>query len=318
MPSRRGYSKKTKTYNKKRVKDSDKLVYTKNARYPNTRALAIQRMDLVPPSKLMKCVFDDTYLISTGIPGSSGKGTNTFGLCFNLNDLENGPAATITSAAEGTGPYWGDVNIPDSYNQSGESMSEPPFGFTRFIGDGSSTNTAPYRAYTVVGGKWNIRVEQVHKTGAAAPAANDLAKLVGVCSKLGREKVNTIGANEDLSKWQNTIGVQQSNMTSLVSSGTNRPSTSGNQQIRQSGTWSAKKFFDIKDIKDNLERIGGDRNEAGTYIPPEDNCYLQVGFFDRIRNGDDAGYVMPNVMVRFRYEAVVLCTSQNMSRNVQV
>lgn len=307
MPYRKYQKKpKKKIYKKK--------VFRKPQKYPNSRAIAIQRMDLVPNTKLMKCVFDDTYLITP----NGDKLTNTFGLCFNLTNLYNGVAATIPTAADGVVPFWGAYLNTETLNQSGQSFNAQPYGFSRFIGDGSTTTTAPYRNYMVVGGKWSIRVEQTHKTGPSAPDSQDLAKLVAVCTRYGRNNSDALGPEQSLQNWQQHRGVQQSNMTALVSSGSNRPSTSGNQQIRMSGAFSSKKWFDVKDIKDNLNRLGGSFNDTGSYIPPEEDCFLQIGLFDRLRRGDDSGYVMPNVMIRFRYEAIVLCTETNQLRNVQV
>ena len=315
MPTNRSYPKKPRTYKKKKY--IKKRTFRKPQKYPNTRAVAIQRMDLVPNTKMMKCVFDDTYLITP----NGEKLANTFGLCFNLSNLFNGPASTIPTAS-GTPatlvPFWGAYLNTATMNQSGDPYTAKPYGFTRFIGDGGTTNEAPYRNYMVVGGRWSIRVEQTHKTSSSAPEAQDLAKLVAVCTRYGRNNTDAISPTESLQDWQDHRGVRQSNMTSLVSSGSNRPSTSGNQQIRMSGGWSAKKFFSVKDIKDNLNRLGGSFNSSGTYIPPEEDCFLQIGLFDRLRRGDDAGYVMPNVMIRFKYEAIVLCTETNNLRNVQV
>ena len=310
MPYRKYQKKpKKKIYKKKKV-------FRKPQKYPNSRAVAIQRMDLVPRTKVMKCVFDDTYLI---VPNGD-KLANTFGLCFNLTDLYGGPAHTIPTSS-GTPatvvPYWGAYNNTDTLNQSGNAFTEQPYGFSRFIGNGSTTTTAPYRNYMVLGGKWSIRVEQTHKTSASAPEAQDLAKLVAVCTRYGRNNNDALGPEQSLQDWQQHRGVKQSNMTSLVSSGSNRPSTSGNQQIRMSGAFSSKKWFDVKDIKDNLNRLGGSFNDTGSYIPPEEDCFLQIGLFDRIRRGDPSGYVMPNVMIRFVYEAIVLCTETNQLRNVQ-
>lgn len=305
-----------KNYRKKAPKRNtrDKKNFNK---YPNTRAVAIQRMDLVQPTRLMKCVFDDTYILKPA-PTEVSKGSNTMGLCFNLTDLFNGPASTITTAAEGTKCFWGAVDLVESKNQSGNNFNAKPYGFTRYIGDGGTTTTAPYRSYMVVGGKWSIRCEQVHKTGTAAPATQDLAKLLALCTRYGRNTTDALSNTELLQQWQNHRGVKQVNMTALAASGTNRPSSGSNQQATLSGTFSSKKWFDVKDIKDNLYRLGGSFNDEGTYVPPEEDCFLQIGLFDRIRNGDDAGYVMPDVMIRFCYEAIVLCTETNQLQNIDV
>jgi hypothetical protein len=307
---------KNKSY-KNYKKNPKKGKYAKKSKYPNTRAIAIQRMDLVPRQRVMKCVFDESYLI---VPNGA-KLSNTVGLCFNLTNLFDGPSATIPTPG-GTPavkvPFWGSYNNTDTTKQSGQSYSAKPYGFTRFIGDGGTTNDAPYRNYMVLGGKYNLRVEQVHKTSASAPESQDLAKLVAIVTRFGRTDTNALSAEEQLSTWQNHRGIKQANMTALVSSGSNRPSTSGNQQIRMSGKFSAKKWFDVKDIKDNLNRLGGSFNDTGTYIPPEEDCFLQMGMFDRIQAGDPTGYVLPNIMVRFRYEAVVLCTETNQLNNIDV
>ena len=312
MPYRgRKTYKKPKRYGKKKY--TKRRPVTSKSKYPNTRATAIQRMDLVPRTRLMKCVFDQTYLITP----NGDKLTNTFGLCFNLTNLFDGPANTIPTAADGTVPFWGAYLNTETLNQSGDAHNAKPYGFSRFIGDGSTTTSAPYKNYMVLGGKWTLRVEQTHKTGASAPSTQDLAKLVAVVSRYGRDNDSALGPNQSLSEWQNHRGIKQSNMTALAASGTNRPSSGSNQQVRQSGTFSAKKWFDVKDVKDNLNRLGGSFNDSGTYIPPEEACFLQIGFFDRLRRGDDTGYVMPNVMCRFRYEAVVLCTETNQLNNIQ-
>lgn len=303
-----------KTYKKKPFRRTKKRIYRKPQKYPNTRAIAIQRMDLVPRTRVMKCVFDNTYLLTP----NGTKLNNTLGLCFNLTNLFDGPAATIQPAADPVCPFWGAYESSETLNQSGEAHTAKPYGFSRFIGDGGTTNDAPYRNYMVLGGKWSLRVEQVHKTQASEPAPGDLAKLVAVVSRYGRNTTDALSPSESLSTWQNHRGIKQSNMTALVSSGTNRPSTSGNQQVRQSGAFSSKKWFDVKDIKDNLNRLGGSFNDEGTYIKPEEDCFLQIGIFDRLRRGDDAGYVLPNVMCRFRYEAVVLCTETNQLNNIDV
>jgi len=308
MPNNTPYKKYNKKYNSK------KTLKKKIPRYPNNRAVAIQRMDLVARQRTMKCVFDDTYLINP----NGDKLVNTVGLCFNLTDLFNGPAATIQPPGDPVCPFWGAYDSTKTMNQSGNAHTSKPYGFTRFIGDGGTTNNAPYRNYMVLGGKWNIRVEQVHKTGASAPAQNDLSKLVAIVTRYGRNTADALTPEQSLSEWQNHRGVQQSNMTALVSSGSNRPSTGTNQQIRQSGSFDSKKWFDVKDIKDNLNRLGGSFNDLGTYIPPEEHCFLQIGMFDRIRRGDTDGYVLPDVMIRFRYEAVVLCTETNQLNNIDV
>lgn len=308
--NRRQYPmKKKKTYRKK------KKIYVKSkTKYPNTRAVAIQRIDLVPRSKLVKMVFDDTYLIVPNGP----KLANTVGLCFNLTNLFDGVANTIPTAASGNVPFWGAYNNTSSLNQSGALYTAKPPGFTRFIGDGGTTNEAPYRNYMVVGGKWQIRVEQVHKVSAAAPEGQDLAKLIAICTRLGRNNTDALGPTQSLQDWQQHRGMKQSNATALAASGTNRPSSSSNQQIRQTGTFSAKKWFNVKDIKDNLNRLGGSFNDEGTYIAPEEDCFLQIAMFDRIRRGDPMGYVLPNVMVRFKYEAIVLCNETNQLNNIAV
>lgn len=307
-----------KVYKKKKPKRVYKKKYINTrSKYPNTRAVAIQRVDLVPRSKVVKMVFDDTYLI---VPNGA-KLSNTVGLCFNLTDLFNGPAATIPTPAGSPAPlvpYWGSYNNTDTLNQSGAAYNAKPPGFTRFIGDGGTTNEAPYRNYMVLGGKWSIRVEQIHKTSAAAPEGQDLAKLIAICTRYGRNNTDALGPEQSLQDWQGHRGMKQSNATALAASGTNRPSSSSNQQIRQSGTFSAKKWFSVKDIKDNLNRLGGSFNDEGTYVPPEEDCFLQIAMFDRIRRGDPTGYVLPNVMIRFRYEAIVLCNETNQLNNLAV
>jgi len=311
--SRRVYPmKKKKVYRKRNNKK-----YSKPNKYPNTRAIAIQRVDLVPRQKVVKMVFDDTYLI---VPNGA-KLSNTCGLCFNLTNLFDGPAATIPTPA-GTPapkvPFWGSYNNTDTMNQSGANYAAKPPGFTRFIGDGGTTNEAPYRNYMVLGGKYSIRVEQVHKTSAAAPEGQDLAKLIAICTRLGRDNTSALGPEQSLQDWQGHRGMKQSNATALAASGTNRPSSGSNQQIRQTGTFSSKKWFDVKDIKDNLNRLGGSFNDTGDYIAPEEDCFLQIAMFDRIRRGDPTGYVLPNIMVRFKYEAIVLCTETNQLNNIAV
>lgn len=310
MPLRRKYNKKPILRKRKAQK---KRIYRKPQKYPNARAIAIQRMDLVPRTKMMKCVFDDSYLITP----NGAKLSNTVGLCFNLTNLFDGPAATIQPAADPICPFWGAYEPTGTMNQSGQAHTAKPYGFTRFIGDGSTTTSAPYRNYMVLGGKWSIRVEQVHKTEGSGVDPAELSKLCAIVSRYGRNTTDALSPTESLTTWQNHRGIKQSNMTALVSSGTNRPSTSGNQQIRQTGTFSSKKWFDVKDIKDNLNRLGGSFNDEGTYIKPEEDCFLQIGLFDRMRAGDPSGHVLPNIMVRFKYEAIVLCTETNQLNNIQ-
>lgn len=307
MPNgnRRNYSKKV-TKNRKYDKKSSK-------RYENTRAPSIQRMDLVQPTRLMECVFDQTYILKSNGENKS----NTFGLCFNLVDLFSGPAATIQTAADPIGPYWGALDPSISSNQSGQANTTKPNGFTRYIGDGGTTNDAPYRNYMVVGGKYEIRAEQVHRTGAGAPSPDNLTKCLAMVVRKDRN-TDELASSALLSTWQNYRDVKQVNLTALVQSNTNRPAVSTNQQARCKGTFSAKKWFDIKDIKDNLNRLGGSFNDEGTYIPPEEDCFLQIGFMDRLHLGDDGGYVMPDMLVRFKYKALVLCTETNQLRNIDV
>lgn len=303
-----------KTYKKRAVRRTKKRIYRKPQKYPNTRAIAIQRMDLVPRQRVMKCVFDDTYLI---VPNGTAKGVNTVGLCFNLTNLYDGPAYTVQRPADPPTPFWGATEFPTSQNMSGRPYSDKPYGFSRFIGDGGSTNTAPYRNYMVLGGKWAVRVEQVHKTAENPPPLEELSKVLALVTRMDRN-LDSLSPSATLSTWHRHRGIKQSNMTALSGSNSNRPSTSGNQQVRQTGVFSAKKWFDVKDIKDNLNRLGGSFNEDGTYIQPEEDCFLQIGLFDRMPQGDSAGYVLPNFMVRFKYEAIVLCTETNQLNNIDV
>lgn len=304
MPSKSGYKKMNR--NKKAKK------YQKPTKYPNARATAIQRMDLVPNTSLLKCVFDETYLLK----GSALSKNNTFGMTFNLSDLFNGPASTQTFTTPAS-PYWGAANFTDSTNMSGNSNQAKPPGFSRYIWSGDATDEAPYRNYTVVGGKYTIRAEQLHTTEGAGAPATSLTKLIAICSRLSRQNLYQNQGDTKLSQWQAGRGIQQSNLTALVASGTNRPTTASAQQMRQTGTFSTKKFFDIKDIKDNMDRLGGSFNEDGDYIPPEESCYLNIGVFDRLPIGDDSGYVMPDFSIRVRYEALVLCSETNQLANLQ-
>jgi len=303
--NRKNYSKKV-TKNRKYNKKSSKT-------YENTRAPSIQRMDLVQPTRLMECVFDQTYVLK---PNGSSK-SNTFGLCFNLTDLFNGPAATVQPAAQPIGPYWGAVDTALSSNQSGQSNQSKPNGFTRYIGDGGTTNDAPYRNYMVVGGKYDIRAEQIHRTGPGAPEQANLTKCLAMVVRKDRN-LDELASSAILSTWQNFRDIKQVNMTALAASNVNRPSSGTNQQGKCSGTFSAKKWFDVKDIKDNLNRLGGSFNDVGTYIRPEEDCFLQIAFMDRLHLGDDEGYVMPDILVRFKYRALVLCTETNQLRNIEV
>lgn len=302
---RKNYSKKV-TKNRKYDKKSSK-------KYENTRAPSIQRMDLVQPTRLMECVFDQTYILKANGENKS----NTYGVCFNLTDLFNGPAATVQTAAEPIAPYWGAVDPSLSSNQSGQAHTSKPNGFTRYIGDGGTTNDAPYRNYMVVGGKYEIRAEQIHRTGPGAPAQENLSKCLAMVVRKDRN-LDELASSAILSTWQNFRDVKQVNLTALAASNVNRPSSGTNQQAKCSGTFSAKKWFDVKDIKDNLNRLGGSFNDLGTYIPPEEHCYLQVAFMDRLHLGDDTGYVMPDMLVRVKYRALVLCTETNQLRNIEV
>jgi hypothetical protein len=305
------YYKKKKVLKKKRY-NNKRRVYRRPQKYPNARAISIQRADLVPRTKLVEMVFDNTYLMRP----EGTKGNNTMGLCFNLTDLFSGPAATIQPAADPICPFWGAYNIPGTVNQSGDQHTEQPYGFSRFIGDGGTTNTAPYRNYMVLGGIWSIRAEMIHQTQATGTPSDELCKLITICTRYGRNATDAIGSGETLSGWQGHRGVRQANMTALVASGTNRPSSGDAQQVRMSGKFSSKKWFDVKDIKDNLSRLGGSFNDEGSYIPPEEDCFLQLGIFDRIQRGDEVAYVLPNMMIRFKYKAIVLCTETNQLRNV--
>ena len=283
------------------------------AKYPNTRARAIQRMDLVPNSQMLKCVFDETYLVK----GNGLSKDNTMGLCFNLSDLFEGPAATQDFTAPKS-PYWGAAVGTASINMSGNPDTQQPKGFSRYITTPTPVgSTAPYKNYMVLGGKWTARFEQIHETTGAGIPAPELVKLISVASRYGRDTTNSLQADTKLTSWQGHRGIQQANMTALVSAGTNRPSTSTNQQTRLSGTWSAKKWFSVTDIKDNLNRLGGSFNQDGTYVPPEEDCFLQLGIFDRLQRGDPDGKIFPNFNIRFRYEAIVLCTETNQLQNEQ-
>lgn len=304
---------RSKASTRKRTKQSE----TKQAKvnYPNTRARAIQRMDIVPRQALLKCVFDETYLMK---PNAVDK-DNTMGLSFNLNNLLLGPAATM----QGTfpfAPYWGAFDLASSINMSGKANVAQPDGFARYIAYPNPTaSDAPYQTYVVVGGKWSFRIEQIHQTEDPGTNGNELCKLLSVCTRYARTSVvdNTLQASTKLQTWQDGRDVQQINMTALSAAGINRPSSSTNQQGRMSGTWSSKKFFGYKDIKDNIERVGGTYNEDGDIVSPEDNCFLQLGIFDRLPRGDDAGRILPNFNIRFRYEAIVLCSDVNMRLNNQ-
>lgn len=297
-----------------------KTKFSKPQKYPNTRAKSIQRMDIVPTTALLKCVFDETYLMK---PGATDK-DNTMGLCFNLNDLISGPASTMAGTFPKS-PYWGarlldNPPVQGCINMSGKSDAAQPQGFDRYISyPNPSSSDAPYQSYTVVGGKWTFRIEQIHQTEGTGTTQDELCKLIAVATRYARTAVVDDGLRADtkLTNWQSGRDVQQVNLTALASAGTNRPSSSTNQQGRISGTWSSKKFFGYKDVKDNLLRVGGSYNEEGDIIFPEDNCFLQLGIFDRLPRGDDIGRVLPDFNIRFRYESLVLCTDVNQRLNNQ-
>ena len=263
---------------------------------------------------MLKCVFDETYLVK----GNGISKDNTMGLCFNLSNLFAGPAATMDFTSPKS-PYWGSAvgATSGNVNMSGNPDSAQPKGFSRYITNGDKTNPAPYSNYMVVGGKWTARFEMLHETEGAGTPSNELVKLISVASRPSRDLLYSVQGDTPLTDWQGHRGVQQANLTGLVSTGSNRPATSTNQQARLSGTWSAKKWFNVQDLKDNLNRLGGSFNQSGDYIPPEEDYFLQLGIFDRLPRGDTVGKIFPDFNIRFRYEAIVLCLEPNQLNNQQ-
>jgi hypothetical protein len=89
------------------------------------------------------------------------------------------------------------------------------------------------------------------------------------------------------------------------------------QQAYQTGTYSCKKFHQIKDIKDNLDMIGGQYHNASSFVGPAKDAWLRIAVTDRLTSGNHAtNYVLPDMLIRVKIKFACLLTMPNNKSNI--
>ena len=322
MPARKTYKKKSR---KRHASKSHKKYGKKSraSRYVSPRALAIQRADLMPQTKLVEFVMDETFYLC---PNATTKASNAHGLYLQLGT----PFAPYNTSG---GPYWGGSDFTKNARLSGIDTAWADWnmpGSGRWVG----AHPSPYKGGTVIGFDVEIRAEQATRsvTQETATPIPDMVRSIAFCAKLSTDTgtVDKSTTNEaTLHQWQGTRKHRQVNMT--VDSGTlsvgSGPAKNNAQQgyIRLKG--SAKKMFGFNDYKDVYNKYGFITDKSGgsaSISGPEQQPYLHIGFFDRfqsINNNTSTAYpnlpyVMPDMAVRVKHKIIVLCRNPNNLVNI--
>lgn len=298
---------KRKNYKKRKVARKN---------YSNNRALAIQRATFVPQTKMIEFVYDETFLLrGNGLD----KDTNTMGLTFDLMDLEGGP---------GKSAFWGAYNATISAQQSDRSLTAPIEGWSRWMSPKSTaTNpgaTAPYSRAMVVGGKYEVRTELLPRTDNVADA--DMVRLLAqasyVATRQGGTGNSALTDSMVISDVENFRDVKRNNLVVPNGMGNNGSASSVSQQTFQKGQWSTKKLFGVSDLKDNQDRFSACYcGSVPTYTRPEDFARLNIGYYDRIKDGSTnilAHKAMPDIVTRVKINFLVLLSDPNLNFNENV
>jgi len=278
-------------------------------RQTTNRTTAIQRAIFTPRTRMVEFVHDETYFLA-----SSGlKGNNSTGLRFNLgNPFETAVVGLLAQ------PFWGGFSQNTSSNMSGAAYSDPPHGWSRWMGFGTQAGApAPYRQCTVVGATYTARFEQLHK--AAEPPVDPAAgvKAFSVFARVAKDgSANPLTtAQADITKWQNCRGITQRNMTP-IHVGQSLEANSVAQQCSITGSYNAKTFHGIKDLRDNFESLSGQYAGENVFTPPTDDAFLQLAMVDRLTSGAHGdNYIMPDMLIRVKINFKCMLTQANRTYN---
>jgi hypothetical protein len=246
-------------------------------------------------------------------PANTPTGTgNTYnkngctGLTLDLTDPGKGMFRPGTQSRPNFGAYH-----PTESSQNGGYDGTTPQGWSRWMGY-AGTSSAPYRECTVIGAKYEFRVEQLHnKDLTAGNGSKTMA-----CMHWIDKRFDSASASNVISELQNIRNIRQSNMVCLHDQ--NDSTVQVNpiaQQTAGSGTYSCKKFWGITDIKDNMHELGGQYQNTETWTGPINNAYLHIAFLDRIEGQLPAGYVLPALLVRVKVKQICLLTQPNATSN---
>lgn len=303
------YSRK-RSYRKRSTKRAYKSYARKaprRARYLPSRAGAIQRATFTPRGKKVQFVHDETYFMN----GNGVKGTNTMGMRFDLTNPFNPAGLGIDET-----PFWGAFNANTSSVMSGQPYDAPVDGFSRWCG---FAENAPYAQCLVMSAKYDIRFEQLHKDPDAVPDPLSGVQAFSVCTTVKKDLVNNLTVMEsNITDWQKARGVKQNNMTPLIVDKVGPANSTANQSL-QHGSYNARSFHSVQDLKDNYEALAGQFVGVGQFTPPNERAYLTVGVLDRLTDGahDDA-YVLPDLLVRVKITYDCELTQVNEVNNLDV
>lgn len=292
------------------------------------RMPAIQRFTFTPDSIMKELVYDMTFQFVT-MPEQTASGStkhNCCGLMFSLNNPGKGPGAIFlkgTSPDQYYDPYWGNYKADRTRAQqafgpaadTGDiDHSQAPPGWSRWVG---ASDTTPYRQATVVGALWEVRAEQLHKVFGNTTAQK--ARAICMMTRIDKTTSENTGNTQLVHEWQDSRNTYQTNMTPPISTATGGPANSTQQQAYQKGSWSAKKFFGIGDIKDNQDTLGARYYSTNTLADPTHNAFLNIGFFDRIPNSSSstANY-LPDFLVRVKIKMMCLLTEPHSGFNEEI
>jgi len=247
-------------------------------------------------------------------PTPSGTGTtynknSCTGLLINLSNPGSGIFKTKVLGPQLV-PFFGAFDAAATQQQGGYQGSEPP-GWQRWMGFAQS-NSAPYRQCTVVGAKYEFRAEQLHN---AFLQPGQGSKSMAITHWIDK-RPDSVSQVNTLSEIQNIRNVRQHNLVCITDQVDQTHQVIPNaQQCFGSGTYSAKKFWGLNDIKDNQDKLGGRYHSTVGFNGPDDQAYLHIALNDRIETEDPQGYVMPSILIRVKVKLMCLLSEANGTSN---
>ena len=267
MPKRSKYSKK-RPVRQRNVKKQKRFTKKAARRYVSPRAMAIQRADFSPQTKLVEFVMDETYYL---VPNATSKTDNTHGISLKLG-TPFAPYAIFGGTTPGSPahPFWGANDQSKNARLSGAHLTYADWnmpGTERWIGHGP----APYESGIAIGFDIEIRAEQATRsvTQDSAVSPDEMVRSIAMCGRIGKSdgKFQDITvATSPLSVWQSARKTRQVNMTvdpgyKNTASG---PSKNNAQQAYMRFKGSCKKIFGFNDYKDVRDKYGINGNPTSS------------------------------------------------------
>lgn len=321
MPAYRKKKSRKRPLRRRNVKKQKRFTKKAARRYVSPRAMAIQRADFCPQTKMIEFVMDETYYL---VPNAVDKASNSHGISLQL-----GTPFSPYAVFQGNKPFWGSNDDSKNARLSGITTAYEDWdmpGTGRWLG----YHPALYESGIVVGFDVEVRAEQATRsvtqdTGTPVP---DMVRSIAMCGRISKNDGkfdNTTTSAATLAHWQNSRKVRQVNMTVTTGSdGTmSGPAKNNAQQAYLRFKGSAKKCFGFKDYGDVRDKYGiiGSRDfDEASQTGPEEQPYLHLGFFDRFQSIENSAsgtlphtppYVMPDMVVRVKHKIAVLLSRPN-------